>query len=154
MSEASTSVTGPVPGEGADRREEVEKAIAAINAHDPAGFAALYSQDAVVYTSANPEPVRGREAIEQDIQHWITAMPDMAIQIEELMVDDTTAATRLLFTGTHTGPLTTPAGEVPPTGKKVSVPMAVFTRQNEDGMNEVEHRYLDMASMAQQLGLA
>lgn len=154
MSDTHTSVGGSVPGEGTDRREEVEKAIAALNAHDPAAFAALYSQDAVVYTSAAPEAVRGRAAIEEDVRQWVTAMPDMAVQVEELVVDGSTAAMRLLFTGTHTGPLTTPAGEVPPTGKRVSVPMAVFTGRDESGMNDAEHRYLDMASMAQQLGLA
>jgi hypothetical protein len=32
--------------------------------------------------------------------------------------------------------------------------MAVFSRDDEDGLTEVEHRYLDTASMAQQLGPA
>lgn len=153
MSDTHTSSAGPSTGATGDRRQQVEEAIAALNAHDAAAFAATYSQDAVVHTSASPEPVRGRSAIEQDAQQWVTAMPDMAIQVEELVVEGPTAAMRLLFTGTHTGPLTTPAGEVPPTGKRVSVPMAVFTRHGDDGTNDEEHRYLDMASMAQQLGL-
>lgn len=154
MSDIHTSGAGPVTGATGDRRQQVEQAIAALNAHDAAAFADLYSEDAVVHTSAEPEPVRGRAAIEQDIQHWITAMPDMAVQVEELIVEGATAAMRLLFTGTHTGQLLTAAGEVPPTGKRVSVPIAVFTRNGEDGMNEEEHRYLDMADMALQLGLA
>jgi len=153
MSDTHASVVGPVPGEGADRREEVERALAALNAHDPAAFAALYSEDAIVYTPAGPGPLRGRTAIEQDAQQWRTAMPDMTVQLEELIVEGSTAAMRLLFVGTHTGPLITPSGQVPPTGRRVSVPMAVFTRRAEDGTNEVEHRYLDMVGMAQQLGL-
>ncbi|MCD1143926.1 ester cyclase [Kocuria sp. LUK] len=150
----SSSGTGPVSAATGDRRRLVERAIAALNAHDTAAFAATYSPDAVVHTSANPEPVRGTEAIAQDTEHWITAMPDMAIEIEELVVDGATVAMRLLFTGTHTGPLTSSAGEVPPTGRTVSVPMAVFNRNDENGLTEVEHRYLDLADMARQLGLA
>ncbi|GGG63850.1 hypothetical protein GCM10011374_29190 [Kocuria dechangensis] len=153
MSDTHASVVGPVPGEGGDRREEVERALAALNAHDPAAFAALYSQDAIVYTPASPEPLRGRAAIQQDAQQWRTAMPDMMVELEELVVEGSTAAMRLLFVGTHTGPLTTPSGQVPPTGRRVSVPMAVFTRRGEGGTNDLEHRYLDMVGMAQQLGL-
>ncbi|MCM3688290.1 ester cyclase [Kocuria rosea] len=153
MSDIPTSVAGPVPGAG-DQREKAEKIIAALNAHDAAAYAAFYSPDAVVYTTASPEPVRGRAAIQQDIQQWFTAMPDMVLQLEEVVVDGPKAASRVLFVGTHTGPLTTPAGEVPPTGQRLSVPMAVFSREGEDGLTAEDHRYLDMMSIAQQLGLA
>ncbi|MGK7222373.1 ester cyclase [Kocuria flava] len=149
-----SSSVAPVDAATGDRRQQVEQAIAALNAHDAAAFAATYTPDAVVHTSADPEPVRGRDAVAQDTQRWNTAMPDMAIEIEELIVDGHTAAMRLLFTGTHTGPLTTPDGEVPPTGKTVSAPMAVFDRNDENGLTSVEHRYLDLADMARQLGLA
>lgn len=153
MSDTHTSVVGPVPGQSGDRRAEAEQAIAALNAHDAAGFAATYGEDAIVYTAASPEPVRGRAAIQADVEQWITAMPDMAVETEEILVDGPTAVVRLLFVGTHTGPLQTLSGEVPPTGRRVSVPMAVFNRHDADGTTEVEHRYLDMMTMAQQLGL-
>ena len=153
MSDTHTSVVGPAPGAGGDCRAEGERAVAALNDHDAAGSAAAYAPDAVVHTAASPEPVRGRAAIEQDTQQWTTAMPDMTMEIEELLVDGPTAAMRLLFVGTHTGPLMTPSGEVPPTGRRVSVPMAVLNRHDESGTTEVEHRYLDMTTMAQQLGL-
>lgn len=153
MSDTHTSVVGPVPGAGGDRREQVEHVIAALNAHDAAGVASTYAPDAIVYTAASPEPVRGRAAIQQDFQQWITAMPDMTVEIEEVQVDGPTAAMRLLFVGTHTGPLTTPLGVVEPTGRRVVVPMAVFNRHDESGTTEVEHRYLDMMTMVRQLGL-
>lgn len=153
MSDTHTSVVGPVPGADGNLREQVEQAVTALNAHDAARFAAAYAPDAILYTAAWPEPLRGRAAIQQDAQQWITAMPDMTLEIEELVIDGSTAAVRLLFVGTHTGPLTTPSGEVPPTGRRVSVPMAVFGRHDSSGTTEVEHRYLDMMTMAQQLGL-
>ncbi|ALU40022.1 hypothetical protein AS188_10025 [Kocuria flava] len=135
MNDTHTS-SGAGPGGAAtgDRRQLVERAIAALNAHDTAAFAATYSPDAVVHTSANPEPVRGREAIEQDTEHWNTAMPDMAIEIEDLVVDGATVAMRLLFTGTHTGPLTTPDGEVPPPpGRRCRSPWPCSTGTTRTG---------------------
>jgi len=47
----------------------------------------------------------------------------------------------------------TPSGEIPPPGKRVSVPMAVFSRLGEDGLVVEDHRFIDMMSMAQQLGI-
>lgn len=67
-------------------------------------------------------------------------MPDMTMEIEEIVIDGATAAMRLLFVVTHTGPLMTPSGEVPSTGRRVSVPMAVLNRHDESGATEVEHR--------------
>ena len=59
MSDTHTFVVGPFPGAGGDRRDQVEQVIAALNAHDAAGAASTYAPDAVVYTAASPEPVRG-----------------------------------------------------------------------------------------------
>ena len=153
MSDTHTSVVGPVSG-GGDQREKAEKIVAALNAHDAAAYAAFYSSDAVVYTTASPEPVRGRAAIQQDIQQWFTAMPDMMLQLEELLVDGPTAVSRFQLVGTHTGPLATPSGELPPTGKRMSMPMAVFSREGQDGLIVEEHRFIDMLGFLQQLGLA
>ena len=153
MNDTHTSVVGPVPGAGDDRREAVTRALAALNAHDAAGFAATFSHDAIVYTPAAPGPLQGREAIEQDTRGWISAMPDMTLELEELLEDGSTNVLRLMFVGTHTGPLSMPAGEVPATGRRVSVPMAVFDRIGEDGLTAEEHRYLDIMGLAQQLGL-
>ncbi|WP_426120368.1 ester cyclase [Kocuria sp. LHG3120] len=154
MSENHTSVVGPVPGAGEDRREKVDRIFHALNRHDATAYVGFYGADAVVYTSTAQEPVRGTAVIQREIQQWFTAMPDMMLQLEELLVDGATAVSRFQLVGTHTGPMATPSGEVPPTGKRVSMPMAVFSREGEDGLIVEEHRYLDMMGFLQQLGLA
>lgn len=153
MSDTHTSVVGPVPGAGQDRREKVDRIFHALNAHDDTAYVRFYGADAIMYTSTAPEPVRGQAAIQREIQQWFTAMPDMMLQLEELLVDGASAVSRFQFVGTHTGPMATPSGEVPPTGRRVSVPMAVFSREDDNGLIVEEHRFLDMMGFLQQLGL-
>ena len=152
MSENHTSVVGPVPGAGEDRREKVDRIFHALNRHD--ATAATGGMKSSPMPSTAQEPVRGTAVIQREIQQWFTAMPDMMLQLEELLVDGATAVSRFQLVGTHTGPMATPSGEVPPTGKRVSMPMAVFSREGEDGLIVEEHRYLDMMGFLQQLGLA
>lgn len=149
MSDTHDSVVGPVP----DRRQQVDQVIAALNAHDAATYASFYRQDAVVYDPAAPEPLRGRGAIQQDAEAILTGMPDVVMEVEDLIVDGPQAVMRLQTVGTHTGPMLMPSGEVPPTGRRASIPMAVFSRVGEDGLIAEEHRYYDVLGLAQQLGL-
>ncbi|MFI7494843.1 hypothetical protein ACH9D2_09015 [Kocuria sp. M4R2S49] len=46
-----------------------------------------------------------------------------------------------------------PTGQVPPTGYRISIPMAVSSRVGEDELIVGEHRYDDLMGMALQLGL-
>jgi steroid delta-isomerase-like uncharacterized protein len=149
MGDTHTSVVGPVP----DRRQQVEQVIAAFNAHDAVAYASFYGQDAIVYDPAAPEPLHGRGAIRQDAEKVLTGMPDIMLDLEELFVDGPQAVMRLLSVGTHTGPMLMPTGEVPPTGHRTSIPMAIFSRVGEDGLIIEEHRYYDLMGMALQLGL-
>jgi len=103
MNDSRTTVVGPVPGAGGDRREQVVKVVATLDAHDATAYASFYGSDAIIYTTAAQEPLRGQVAIEQDIQQWFTAKPDLVLQLEEAVVDGPRAASRLVFVGTHTG---------------------------------------------------
>lgn len=154
MSDTHTSVVGPVPGAGEDRREKVDRIFHALNSHDASGYVSFYSADAIIYTTTAPTPVRGTAAIRREIEQWFTAMPDMMLQLEELLVDEPSAVSRFQLVGTHTGPMASPSGDLPPTGKRVSMPMAVFSREGDDGLIVEEHRFLDMLGLLQQLGLA
>jgi predicted ester cyclase len=65
---------------------------------------------------------------------------------------DDAAATEVVFTGTHTGPMNTPGGAVPPTGKRVTL-HSVSVLRIKDGLVASEHVYLDQLEMLTQLGL-
>jgi steroid delta-isomerase-like uncharacterized protein len=132
----------------------LEDQVAAINAHDSARFAAFYSSDAVVRDPQYPEELQGRAAVENDSSVFFSAFPDLRAEVTCTVVDRSTLAAEMTFTGTHTRPLALPSGEVPPTGRSLRFEMAVFTRIDDHGLIVDERRYYDVAGQLEQLGLS
>lgn len=97
-------------------------------------------------------PVEGIEALSGIVGAFITAFPDMTIERRNTWQDGETAVVEVLFSGTQTGALATAAGEVPPSGRRVTFPlMDIFTAR--DGLI-AEHRvYWDNVTFLTQLGL-
>lgn len=149
MSATGTSPADSAAGSGDSSRRHVEDVIGALNAHDAAAFASFYGEDAVVYDAGTPEPLRGRAAIQQSAERHLTWRPDFDMQVQDILVDGSGVAFRAVIVGTHTGPLQLPAGEVPPTGRRVETSMAVFSRLGEDGLIVEEYRYYDLVRLLQ-----
>lgn len=82
-----------------------------------------------------------------------TAFPDMKMQPQLVLVDGRNILSVSLITGTHTGTLKGPMGEVPATNKKIG--QLMFHRLTIDDENRAseEWAYFDPATMASQLGL-
>ncbi|MFF0990482.1 ester cyclase [Kocuria nitroreducens] len=140
-------------GEGEETyRRLIKEWNAAYNARDAEKVASCYAQDAVVADPVSLEPLRGRGAVQHDVAAFLEAMPDTAAELQEVFVDGNTVATRVLITGTQTGPMPTPSGPIPPAGRPVTVPMGVFSRFGADSEIAEEYRYYDLAGMAEQLG--
>ena len=55
--------------------------------------------------------------------------------------------------GTNTGPLVSPEGEIPPTGRRVNIRMAFILRVTPTGQIEEDQTYFDEAEFMKQLGL-
>src|SRR5579864_8491088 len=83
---------------------------------------------------------------------FVTALPDSRLVAETITESGNRVVCEGRYTGTHTGPLMTPQGEVPATGRTLNLPYAdVF--EVEAG-RIVRHRtYYDQMDFAQQLGL-
>ena len=126
----------------------------ALNRHDPRAVAAYYTQDCVVYDPIYPEPLKGRAAIEKDSADFFRAFPDIRIEIIDLFEKGDCAAAEIKMTGTNSGPLATPMGEVPATGKRIDLRGALVGRINAENLVVEERRYYDTGAMMQQLGLA
>jgi len=125
------------------------------NKHDLDGLAKLYAEDAVAYDPMYPEPLRGREAIRKDTAGFFRGFPDIRMEvITTLEKDDRNGADEMRLTGTQTGPLETPTGQVlPPTNKRVEMRGSGFARLNERGEIVEERRYYDVATLLRQLGI-
>ncbi len=98
------------------------------------------------YTQA--EPVRGRKAIGEMLDTlYHTAFSEAVAETRHVFADDTSVVLEFMFRGVNTGPL----GDMPPTGKRVEVPMcAVY--EVEGGQIVRGHLYYDSGTMARQLG--
>jgi steroid delta-isomerase-like uncharacterized protein len=134
--------------------EVARQYVEAINKKDPSGFAALFAQDAVLHDPFFPDATKGRNAIRSMIENILRAFPDMTWeQIGDPIEAGGRAALVVAVHGTNDGPLSTPAGEVPPTGKAISYETAVLWTIGSDGLIVEERSYFDATGVAAQLGL-
>jgi predicted ester cyclase len=88
----------------------------------------------------------------ENAKAWRAAFPDARGVVENRIVSGSQAAGEILWTGTQRGPLTGPAGTLPPTGKAVRV-RAVMVVSEEGGKLVRLRHYIDIAGMMAQLGV-
>ncbi len=94
----------------------------------------------------------GREGAIAYSTPMAAAFSQMRHAITQTVEAGDTIAVEGVWTGTHTGPLATPEGEVPPTGRSVRLPyVGVF--RGRDGLLSSIHVYLDRLEFMAQLGL-
>ena len=133
-------------------KQVLERNITAYNARDLDGYLSNQQAD-VQFVLPGGIKLKGRDEVGQYTQAMWSAFPDGTLKFGRQVIGDGTAATELVFTGTHTGPMTTPNGAIPPTGKRVNV-QSVSILEIKDGLVASEHVYLDQLEMMSQLGLA
>jgi steroid delta-isomerase-like uncharacterized protein len=124
-----------------------DRTYAAWNAHDPEAVAAVFAPDAVLL-EAGREPFRGRDAIRERARALLTAFPDLTLERLELVIDGERHADRWVMTGTHRGELLGLA----PTGRRVRVEGATFTRLDRDGLVAEDVHFSDTMTLLAQLG--
>lgn len=135
-------------------QDVVTRAIEAFNRHDADAFAALYADNATAIDPQYERPLQGKEQIRKDIADFFVAFPDARATVEALVTQGDRAAFEVEVTGTHRGPLVTPAGDVPATHRPVSMRGGRFIRVDARGRITECNRYFDIAAIMQQLGLS
>jgi steroid delta-isomerase-like uncharacterized protein len=84
---------------------------------------------------------------------WAQAFPDSVGTFRGAHPsDDGTVTLEITWTGTHRGPLQTPAGPIAPTGKRIEVFSCAVTELKGDKARAQRH-YFDMATMLRQIGV-
>jgi steroid delta-isomerase-like uncharacterized protein len=94
----------------------------------------------------------GREGFAAFMQGFKQAFPDLKIEVTNQVADDDQVACEITAVGTHNGPLATPAGQIPPTGKTVHFTVCEVWKIR-DGKFYSLHNYQDSASIMRQIGL-
>jgi steroid delta-isomerase-like uncharacterized protein len=98
-----------------------EQMLEIFNAGNLALVDEIFDPGFVRHDRALPEDIVGLDAFKAYVTSLRTAYPDFAATIDEQIVKGDKMITRWTVTGTNTGPLQTPMGEFPPTGKAMSV---------------------------------
>ena len=127
-----------------------DRTYAAWNAHDPDAVAAVFAEDAVVREVGSPQEARGRAAVRARAAALLTAFPDFHLERLELVIDGARHADRWVMTATHRGELF----GLPPTGRRVRIEGATFTRLGADGLVVEDVHFTDLAGLLAQLGAA
>ncbi len=127
----------------------------AFNDHDLDRAAAMVSEDfELVDFAADRQTFRGSEGIRQWLQVFLTAFPDATVEVTNVVGagEEGWVFTEHTGRGTHTGPLVGPSGTIPPTGRKIELPIGeLFQVQN--GKIALIHAYYDGATLMRQLGV-
>jgi steroid delta-isomerase-like uncharacterized protein len=137
----------------ADLKKLAEKYQEAVDNKDTAALAQLYAEDATLIASGEPEPIQGREAIERSVAAIFRAMPDFHAKFTPIVISGNYIVFEVVSQGTFTGPLASPEGDIPPTGKSVIYKVAFIAKVNADGLIEEDRTYYDTAEFMRQLGL-
>lgn len=132
-------------------REAFEKGMEAFNAHDAAAFAGLLADD-IVLRAPGGVSSKGKETAAQYFAGWLTAFPDAHVEIHALHITGDVVVDEGTFTGTHRGVLRTPAGDIQPTGRRVTADY-IEVLHIRDGMTTSFNLMFDQLEMLEQLGL-
>lgn len=134
----------------ADAREISDRYTELINAHDAQAIGELYADDGVFVDPSGE--YRGGEAIAEYWDGFFKAFPDLSGRDEFKAESGDTAINEWSASGTNTGPMETPEGAMPATGKQLTLHGCdVLTVR--DGRITSHRAYYDQLGFMSQLGL-
>jgi ketosteroid isomerase-like protein len=129
----------------------IDRHYAEINGNDFSDAGDLFSPD-VATQLPGTGPLTGIEPFVAYGQAFLRAFPDGRIHRDRHLESGARVVVEGRFTGTNTGPLQTPAGELPPTGRAMVLPFADVFRVADGKITE--HRiYYDTLGLLVQLRL-
>jgi len=134
-----------------DMKKVADNIVKAYKSVDAAAMANLYAEDAIVIAAG--EVIRGRKAIQEHMETMFRAFPDFKVEFTLILISGDHITFEGVGRGTFTGPLASPEGEIPPTGKKVEFKGVWIGRISPEGLIEEDRTYYDTADFMRQLGL-
>jgi steroid delta-isomerase-like uncharacterized protein len=97
--------------------------------------------------------VKGADQTIALMKGWAAAIPDSKATIHSTCTSGNTVIFEVTWTGTHKGPLQTPKGAIPATGKKIDVRACIVHEIAGDKVKEERH-YFDLMTLLSQIGVA
>jgi steroid delta-isomerase-like uncharacterized protein len=137
----------------ADLKEKTRNAIELFNERRLDEWMKDFTDDAEL-VSPLAGRLKGRDAIKAWFAQSIETYPDIKVTPQRILNDANVIVLEYTITGTNSGPIHLPTGDVlPPTNKKIEI-AAVDVATNDANARVISiHQYFDVASALQQLGL-
>lgn len=132
-------------------REAFDRGTDTFNAHDLDGFAEVLADD-VAFQAPGGMRGQGKPACLEFYGSWLSAFADGHVEVHGIDILDDVAVEEGTFSGTHNGVLHTPTGEIPPTGRAISVDYIQVIRFR-DAKHASFNLMFDRLLMLEQLGL-
>ena len=125
--------------------------VSAFNAHDEEAMRRLNADNA---TFEAPGDVRltGRDAATEYAMSWLRAFPDATLSVHNEFAAGDWVAQEFTFEGTHDETLSTPAGEIPATHRRLSGRGVQIFRVAGGELVDIR-LYFDQVQVLTQLGL-
>jgi len=124
----------------------------AFNARDFDRAHQLLSEDLVFEDLAMGETTHGIDGFIEYAKGFARAFSDMRLETRSSISQGVHAAAEFFGRGTHDGPLPTPSGEIPATGKHIDTPF-VWYADIADGKITALRDYYNAMTIMTQLGL-
>jgi predicted ester cyclase len=131
-----------------DAKDVIEKHIAAVN--DRNWDAHPFADDAEFIAPGGQ--ASGRDDVISFLGVFTEALPDLRLEVRQLVTDGSAAAAEGTLSGTHDGVLHAPDGDVAPTGRPVELRWAAVYATDGDTLKS-EHLFFDQMDFLGQLGL-
>lgn len=129
--------------------ETVKKSNDAFNTHKLPDIQAFWADDALESDQADEKDGKGKKEIEAGLKMFLTAFPDVKIEVPNNYAAGDYVVSIGTFTGTNSGPM----GKMKKTDKKVTGNYAEIVKIKDNKVSEL-WRFRNGYAMAMQLGLA
>jgi predicted ester cyclase len=132
-------------------KDLLDRTVAAWNANDRAGVLAMGSPS-IELNAPGGLDFRGLDGLGKWYDLWAEACPDRRVRYTNVVGEGDRLVGEGVFTGTQTGVLHLPSGDVPPTGRHVTATFAAAFRFADGKITSMRH-YFDQVELMVQLGL-
>jgi steroid delta-isomerase-like uncharacterized protein len=125
--------------------------LTAFNDADWPRFREMLAPTIVYEETGTGRRLEGVEAYMAALAGWKEAIPNARGSIRQSLASGDTAMFELVWEGIHSGPLETPGGPIPASGKQIYVQAALVSTVQNGKVTGVRH-YLDVLTLLQQIG--
>lgn len=110
------------------------------------------TEDSELVIVGTGDVFRGKDGSHRYNENWAAGFPDGRVEIDRMHADGDTVIVEFTGRGTHTGTLPTSMGDIPATGKSLTLKLCDVL-EFRDGRVARQRNYFDSGSMMAQLGL-